>query len=109
MTEQRKSQRFKLRLPLRILRVGGNTLSGGGETVNVGSHGVLFSAERRLEIGESIEYTITFPSAPGSSEGTGLHCLGKVLRYEGSVPDPDRQAKLYLMVATIERHEFVRE
>ena len=109
MIEQRKSQRFQLRLPLRILRSGSTTLSGAGETLNVGSRGVLFTANQRLEIGASIEYAITLPPAPGSSDGSGLRCLGKVLRYEGSTEVPDSRAKQYVMAATIERHEFLRQ
>jgi hypothetical protein len=106
--EQRRTQRFQLRLPLCIQRSGASTVSAAGETVNVSSRGVLFTSDRRLEVGESVEYTISFPPVAGSVESTELHCLGKVLRYEGSVSDPERSAKLYVMAATLERHEFVR-
>jgi len=94
---------------MRILRAGLGVLGGAGETVNVSSGGVLFTADRRLEVGETLEYTIAFPPRPGSPGNTDLHCLGKVLRYEGTLADAERQAKLYVMAATIERHEFVRE
>ncbi len=108
MIENRRSQRFQLRLPMRLLRVGANALSGVAETVNVSSGGVLFTADRRLEVGETIEYEIAFPPQPGAAGRTDLHCLGKVLRYEGSTSAGDRQAKLYVLAATIERHEFMR-
>jgi hypothetical protein len=93
---------------MRLLRAAGNTLSSVGETLNVSSGGVLFTADRRLEVGETLEYTIAFPLRPGSPESTDLHCLGKVLRYEGSIADAGRPGKVYIMAATIERHEFVR-
>lgn len=108
MIEQRRTQRFQLKLPLRILRAGIGAVAGNGETVNVSSRGVLFSTDRRLDVGESIEYAISLPLA-GSADGPDLRCLGKVLRYEGSIANPGHQAKLYIMAATIERHEFVRD
>jgi hypothetical protein len=106
--EHRKYQRFPLKLPVRILRAGSTMPGGSGETVNVSSGGVLFAADRRLEIGETIEYTIAFPARPGAPESTDLHCLGKVLRYEGAIANTERHVKVYIMAATIERHEFVR-
>jgi len=107
--EQRRSQRFQLRLPLRILRVGASTVPSAGETVNVCSRGILFTTDRRLEAGETIEYSISFPPGSGSSVGADLRCLGKVLRYEGNVADPQSKDKVYVMAASLERHEFVRE
>lgn len=108
MIEHRKYQRFPLKLPVRILRAGSTIPGGTGETVNLSSGGVLFAADRRLEVGESIEYTITLPARRGAEESTDLHCLGKVLRYEGAIANTERQVKVYIMAATIERHEFVR-
>jgi len=95
-------------LAIRLLRAGGTTLGGLGETVNVSSGGVLFTTDRRLDVGDTLEYAIAFPPPPGSTENTDLRCVGKVLRYEGSLADPERRAKLYVMAATIERYEFVR-
>ncbi len=108
MIEHRKYQRFPLKLPVRILRAGSTAPGGAGETINLSSGGVLFAADRRLEVGETIEYAIAFPARAGAPESTDLHCLGKVLRYEGTIADPERQAKVYVLAATIERHEFVR-
>ncbi len=109
MIEQRRTQRFPLRLPVRIVRAGATGLSGTGETVNMGSRGVLLAADHWVEVGESIEYTVALPPTSSSPEGAALHCLGKILRYEGSYSDPGSRAKLYIIAATIERHEFVRE
>jgi len=106
--DHRHHQRFQLRLPVRLLRVGGSALSGEAETVNLGSGGALLTADQRLEVGATLEYTIAFPAQPGSPVSTDLRCLGKVLRYEGTLADSEGQAKLYVMAATIERHEFVR-
>ena len=96
--EQRKNQRFDLRLPFEIIRAGANHKTSG-ETRNVSSSGVLFTSADKVEIGEPIEYFITFPKAPGARVEVRLRCVGKVLRGE---PDQARFA------ATLERYEFVR-
>jgi hypothetical protein len=95
--EQRKNQRFELKLPFELLRTGAN-LKTVGETRNVSSSGVLFSTATPVEIGEPIEYLITFPKAPGSRAEVRIRCVGKVIRN-----DPEET-----VAATLERYEFVR-
>ena len=97
MIEQRKNQRFELKLPFEIIRAGGNP-KPIGETKNVSSSGVLFTSAIPVEVGEPIEYCITFPKAPGSRAEVKLRCVGKVLRY-----DPEAT-----FAATLERYEFQR-
>jgi len=70
-----------------------------GETMNVSSSGVLFSSDASIEVGEPIEYVITFPKPPGSTIEVRLRCVGKVLRQ-----DPEST-----FAATLERYEFVRD
>src|SRR6266567_7779913 len=76
--EHRKHQRFDLRLPLEI--VGGAVkISKGaikGETRNVSSCGVLFTSKAPMAVGESIEYVITLPKAPGARIDVRLRCIG---------------------------------
>jgi len=98
--EQRKAQRFDLRLPLEVIRQGTESLSEQCETRNMSSVGVLFEAEgdADLKIGESVEYMITLPTSPGSKDRVRLHCLGKVVRL----------AQAAGVAATLERYEFVR-
>ncbi len=62
------------------------------------SSGVLFHSDDPVEVGEPIEYLITFPKAPGSRAEVRLRCVGKVLR-----DDPEST-----FAATLERYEFVR-
>jgi hypothetical protein len=95
--EQRKNQRFDLRLPFEIIDSGAKTKSKG-ETRNVSSCGVLFTSKAPVSIGELIEYMITLPKAPGTRSDVRLRCIGKVVRGE--------QAARY--AATLERFEFVR-
>ncbi len=97
MIEQRKNQRFELRLPFELIR-GGSAANAAGETRNVSSSGVLFKSEIPVEVGEAIEYCITFPKVPGSKSEVKLRCVGKVLRN-----DPEAT-----FAATLERYEFLR-
>ena len=64
MTEQRKNQRYDLRLPCEIQRGAKPPLSG--ETRNMSSAGVLFTSTGLCKVGETIEYYVTFPKQPGS-------------------------------------------
>jgi len=97
MIEQRKHQRFELRLPFEVVR-NGSSFSVRGETKNVSSAGVLFTAESQLPLGESIEYLITLPRTPGMRKDVRLRCVGKVLRETESV-----------FAASLERYEFLRD
>ena len=98
MTEQRKHQRFELRLPFEVVR-NGSPISVRGETMNLSSAGVLFTAEGELPLGESIEYLITLPRSPGMLKEVRLRCVGKVLREDAKSA----------FAATLERYEFLRE
>ena len=94
--EQRKNQRFDLRLPFEI--VGGSE-GARGETRNVSSCGVLFAGNAAVVVGDPIEYLITLPKAKGARINVHLRCVGKVVR-EGEESE---------FAATLERYEFVRE
>ena len=97
MIEQRKHQRFDLRLPFEIL--GGKPQRPKGETKNVSSCGVLFTTPVTVQVGEPIEYVITLPKAPGTRLDVRLRCVGKIVR-------KDQPAAAF--AATLERYEFVR-
>jgi hypothetical protein len=98
MIEQRKHQRFELRLPFEVV-CNGSPLIVRGETRNLSSAGVLFTAEGELPLGESIEYQITLPRTPGARKDVRLRCVGKILR-----EDADSG-----FAASLERYEFLRE
>jgi hypothetical protein len=98
MMEQRKHQRFDLRLPFEVV-TNGSRSKVRGETRNVSSAGVLFTTESQLPLGESIEYLITLPRTPGTRKDVRLRCVGKVLR-------EDSQSAF---AASLERYEFLRD
>jgi PilZ domain len=98
MIEQRKHQRFDLRLPFEVVR-NGSPMKVRGETKNLSSAGVLFTAESQISLGESIEYLITLPRTPGTRRDVRLRCVGKILREDAESA----------FAASLERYEFLRE
>jgi hypothetical protein len=78
-----------------------------GETENISSNGVLFQASGQLEVGDSIEYYITLPTAPSPSERLRLRCVGKVTRVLSSSVEGENPHMQ--VAATMERYEFTRQ
>ena len=108
-TDQRKSKRFDLRLPLELVRSGASTIGRVTETRNLSSGGVLFASESQLPVGEQIEYFITLPTGR-TAGGVRLHCLGTIVRLEPrAVARTAREKERpFNVAATMERYEFVR-
>ena len=99
-TEQRRTVRFDLRLPVRIVRIGASWRSHNALTRNISSGGVLFKSDVDVPIGDDIEYVITLSVAGGSH--VELLCFGKVVRLEKSPSEG------YLIAVTVDRYQFVR-
>jgi hypothetical protein len=108
VSEQRKNQRFELKLPIELVKAGGGENSQLGETRNLSSGGVLFTSDGRLQKGDPIEYLVTLP-AQGTETGLRLRCMGKVVRVdERDTPDMGASRHGFSIAATLERHEFLR-
>jgi len=97
VTENRKNQRFELRLPFEVIRSGQRFSFVQGHTLNMSSSGVLFELNQPLAVGDIIEYFITLPTGQNPDEDVRLRCMGKVVRSHES-----------FAAATMERYEFVR-
>lgn len=108
MIEQRRTKRFDLRLPVEVVRKNFQPASSAGETKNLSAGGVLFTATIDVDVGDPIEYIITFPTHSINGGAVNLRCLGKVVRRETSNPDSEGNS-LPLVAATLERYEFVRD
>jgi hypothetical protein len=104
--EQRKAKRFDLKLPVEVVRRSFQPVSSTGTTKNMSAGGVLFTSTVPIEVGEPIEYIITFPTHPINGGTVSLRCLGKVLRLEPNGADAETDS--VLLAATLERYEFVR-
>ena len=99
VSEQRRTRRYELALPMELVRSGSRRMLNFLETKNLSSGGVLFeSPSEELEIGQPIEYYITLP-VPELVTPVKLRCMGKIVRR-----DNPRGA----IAATLERYEFVR-
>ncbi len=108
MIEQRKSKRFDLRLPVEIVRKSFRPVSSLGETKNVSAGGVLFSASIDIEVGEPLEYVITFPTHSANGGSVNLRCLGKVIRVEQDSRTSNGRNS-WSVAVTLERYEFIRQ
>jgi len=106
--EQRRSRRFEIRLPVKIVRRGLPPFSGSGETRNMCSRGVLLVCDAAVEIGQSVEYVITLAAGLRAPWPVNLRCLGKVLRFESGCPEAEDPNRPFRVAASIERYEFVR-
>lgn len=104
--EQRRYQRFDLKLPIELIRAGANVIPQVGETRNMSSGGVLFTSEERLPEGAAIEYLVTLPSN-GTEPALRLRCIGKVVRNEERPAEPAKYP--FSVAVTLERHEFLRK
>jgi hypothetical protein len=105
--DQRRSKRFELHLPLKLLRAGSREVNEVVETRNLSSGGVLFTTDQEIQIGDPIEYIITLPSKPGEKEKVRLHCVGKVIRLDKPRGEPNAK-RVRSIAATLERYEFIR-
>jgi len=102
--DQRRHQRFALRLPLELVRSGSQRFRKLGETRNLSSTGVLFTSDAPVQVGEPIEYLITLPSGE-DGDVVRLRCLGKVVRFERRALESEAAPAV---AATLERFEFIR-
>jgi hypothetical protein len=80
--ERRSKVRFPMRREMRykLLKDGAPTESGAGETVDVGSNGIAFSAGRDLPVGSFVELSISWPVLLDHSCPMRLNVFGRVVR-----------------------------
>jgi len=100
--EQRRTQRYKLQLPLHIVQVGDQRVNRTEQTRDISSGGVSFLSPTAVDVGDRIEYLITLS---GSNPPVRIRCLGKVLR---SQDPPGAEDGHYEIAVTMERYQFVR-
>jgi hypothetical protein len=93
-------------LPVALTSAGGLRLADAGFTKNISSCGVLFTAQRELDVGGPIEYIITLIDE--SSKQVNLRCVGKVVRQVKMNSAADPPERPVSVAATMERYEFVR-
>jgi hypothetical protein len=108
VNDQRRSKRFDLKLPVEVIRPHHSPAHLIGETCNISSNGVLFKTDHPIEMGESLEYYVTLPTAPSPNERLRLRCVGKVVRSTDH-PESIDHAPNHVLAVTMERYEFMRQ
>jgi hypothetical protein len=94
--ERRGTSRFPLREEVKYKLLNGKVITvGSGETLNIGSGGVLFTTESRLPLGRMVELSVNWPARLDGTCALKFVASGRVVRAE-----EDRAA------VRIERYEF---
>jgi hypothetical protein len=101
--EQRRTQRYKLQLPLQIIQLGSERVNRTEKTRDISSGGVSFLSPTDVEVGGRIEYLITLS---GSNPPVRIRCLGKVLR--SLKPHDVTDGPQFEVAVTMDRYQFVR-
>ncbi len=85
-TDRRGADRFPIRREVTYKLVGrkGVNLAGIGNTVNMSSTGVLFTADNRLFVGSNVEVAISWPAQLNSTIPLKLVARGRVVRCDDS-------------------------
>ena len=102
--ERRRSQRYPMTLPLRIVRASPRQTYLEGRTRNLSAKGAYFVVSEGFERGTAIEFLVTLQQGLATAGQVGLHCRGHVMRLDKL----DGKNRLGV-AATIDRYEFVRK
>jgi len=82
--ERRTNGRFPLReeASYRIILSKSLPVSGVGETLNMGSGGILFTTRERLPVGRTVEVAVNWPAKLGGTCPLKFVAVGRVVRSE---------------------------
>ena len=94
--ERRRTTRFPVNedIKYRVLHKS-SRVSGAGRTLNVGSGGLLFTTEEKLQVGRQIEISMNWPARLGGTCPLKFVATGRVMRAEAGKA-----------AVRIERYEF---
>jgi hypothetical protein len=97
LLEKRKSKRFPVHAALHYQLRNRNreNLAGVGETLDMSSSGILFSAQESIHVGRILEVCVNWPARLNGTCALTLVAVGPVVRSEGN-----------LVAMMITRHEF---
>jgi hypothetical protein len=96
-SERRASDRFPIVRDVRYKLPSSNRspLAGTGQTINISSNGVLFSAQEPMVPGKRLELSISWPAQLDGKCGLKLVARGRVVRCRGTA-----------VAIEIEKYEF---
>jgi len=77
--DKRTARRFNLQLPVSVKDLQQQELVS---TRDISSRGICFYADKRMEAGSDVEFTLTLPPEITMTEAIQVHCKGKVVRVD---------------------------
>ena len=94
---RRAAERFPMSRDLRykVLNKRGNDEAGEGQTINMSSSGLLFTAAQMLLPGRRVEVSVSWPAQLNNSCALKLVAQGRVVRFENG-----------RVAVEIQKHEF---
>jgi hypothetical protein len=84
VSERRTHNRFPVQeeVAYRVIHTRSAPVSGVGETLNIGSGGVLFTTREKLELGRTVELAINWPAKLHGTCPLRFVAIGRVVRSE---------------------------
>lgn len=98
LSDRRGTSRFPVREEVRykVVQSSKSTpITGSGQTLNIGSSGILFTTEEKLQVGRTVEISVNWPARLDGTCPLKFVAIGKVVR-----SDSGKAA------ARIEKYEF---
>ena len=95
--DRRGKSRYPVReeVKYRVIQTKEPKTVGTGETLNIGSGGILFTTEEKLPMGRQVELAVNWPARLGGTCPLKFVAMGRVVRSEAN-----------LAAVRIERYEF---
>jgi hypothetical protein len=95
--DRRGTSRYPVRqeVKYRVIQSKVPKVAGTGETLNIGSGGILFTTEEKLPMGRLVELAVNWPARLGGTCPLKFVATGRVVRSEDK-----------LAAVRIERYEF---
>ena len=86
VSERRTNSRFPVReeLSYRVIHSRSAAVSGSGETLNMGSGGILFTTTEKLTVGRTVELAVNWPAKLGGTCPLKFVAVGRVVRSENN-------------------------
>jgi hypothetical protein len=97
LPERRGTNRFPVQQDVRyrVIQARNDKVSGSGTTLNIGSGGILFTTEEKLELGRMVEISVNWPARLDGVCPLQFVATGRVVRSESGKA-----------AVRIERYEF---
>jgi len=106
MTERRMARRYDLSLPVNIrLPINIEPKSDSGQTRDISTRGVYFTAHKDLIPGTELDFTLTLPAEITRGSEVFVRAHGRVVRVDKRSDDNHETIGV---AAVIERYDIVR-